>query len=234
MIMKETIYKNINRYIFSNVDKYILILLLITPVLDAVNGVFFFVVNKGKLTNVSPAQIIRMFILAVIIISFYYYKNDNKAIIGALLSLFLIQQIIVCIFYNAKFYSELLFFSKINYTLLLALFLKQYFNDKKIRVEKYIDAMIYSSEFICFVLIITKAFKLGYSSYGKGIGNRGFFVGLNDVTAVLVMVLPFVFYKLIKERNKKKYIFVIIIMCYSLIMLGTKTGLFFLIVVGMY
>ena len=203
-------------------EKLIYFLLFFSPIIDLINGICFYKLNiKFK---VSPGQVIRAVLLLILLYLYLIYKKRNKFILIFVISMFLIQESIFFANGNANLVKDTLFISKIWFNLILIIFLKQYISENKISLNKICECIINAATFIGSVILITKLFKIGVGSYGS-IGCKGLFMGLNDITAILTMAMPFSLYKLIFCNNKLKNAINFIIIFTSLFVVGTKTGM---------
>ncbi|MGO5118260.1 O-antigen ligase family protein [Clostridium sporogenes] len=220
-----------NKIKHSIIEKNIYYLLIITPLIDLINGFFYYIVPMNL--SVSPGQIIRMTIFVII---FYFYIKQRKGnIILAIIlfSFFLIQEYLYSCIDFINFKDDVLFASKLYFNLFLMLLLKQYYYNKDIDENKIINGIIIGAIIIGLTIIVTKFLNIGVSSYGDT-GYKGIFIGLNDITAVLVMATPFVLYKLIYSYKKIKYGICFLIILGTAVLLGTKTAIIGIILLTFY
>ncbi len=209
----------------ANIDeKFILLLIVMTPLIDLVNGFFVYVLKSGF----SPGVIIRSTIL-VIIIMFYIKKRKQLLLFIFLISLFLLEILLEGLFGKVSIMSEVSFVSKIYYNMFLMYVIEN--NIHKISFKKLIDSLVMANLIVTFSLIVTKVLGIGMQSYGESGGYKGLYMGLNDLTGVVIMTFPFLIYKFLNNKNSCKYGILVIISAVNIILIGTKTSLVFLIVI---
>lgn len=207
-----------------NIDKIVLILILITPIIDLINGFFDYVLKS----EFSPGVIIRAVILMILILIFLLQNKKNIIKIGVCLILFIIQMILISFEYHIELFSEISFISKIYYNILMIYILNNMFKNKIRSISKYINTLVYVNIICTSSIIISRILNIGVNSYGSDGGFKGLFIGLNDITSTLVVTFPFVIYKAINESNKKEKIFYLIFSLISginIVLIGTKTAI---------
>ncbi|EJO5346052.1 O-antigen ligase family protein [Clostridium botulinum] len=215
----------------SIMEKNIYYLLIITPLIDLINGFFYYIVPINL--SASPGQIIRM-IMFIIIFYFYIRERKGNIIIAIILfSLFFIQEYLYSHMDFINFKDDVLFVSKLYFNLFLILLLKQYCYKKDMDENKIANGIIIGASIIGITIIVTKFFNIGVSSY-VDTGYKGIFMGLNDITAVLVMATPFVLYKLIYSYKKIKYSICFLIILGASVLLGTKTAIVGIVLLTFY
>ena len=86
-------------------EKMLIILMIITPFIDLLNGFFEFVLN----VNLSPGVIIRSCILIFII--YFYIKEEklNFIILTFIVSIFLLQMLIISFSNNFNIFTIIFF-----------------------------------------------------------------------------------------------------------------------------
>lgn len=207
-----------------DIDKVMLLLMLMTPIIDLINGFFNYVLKS----DFSPGAIIRAFILMILILIFLLQNKINIIKVGICTMLFVIQMILLSFEYNIKLFSEISFLSKIYYNILVIYIMNDIFKHKRSNISKYLNALVIVNIICTSSIIISRILNIGVSSYGINGGFKGLFMGLNDIAATLVVTFPFVIYKAIKESGNKKKIFYIIFSLISginIVLIGTKTAI---------
>ncbi|WLF68999.1 O-antigen ligase family protein [Clostridium septicum] len=200
--------------------KFIYFLMIITPFIDLLNGLFTFVFK----IDISPGIIIRTGILVAIIIFYIKQEAGNFMKFIFIISLFLIQMLFIGFNSEVNILQEVLFISKIYYNMFLIFSIDYLFKNEVIVYDKCIEKMITVSIIVAASLIITKILGIGINSYGEAGGYKGLYIGTNDLTAVLIMTFPFIIYRLSTAHRKFKYIISSIIVGVNIIMIGTKTS----------
>ncbi|MDK0864090.1 O-antigen ligase family protein [Clostridium perfringens] len=211
-------------------EKMLIVLMLITPFIDLLNGFFEFVLN----TNLSPGVIIRSIILLIII--YFYVKQEKINFIKFIfiVCIFLFQILIISFYNDFNILNEISFISKIYYNLFLMFLTGYVLSRKDIDYNIYFDCFSKVCIIVTLSLIITRIFGVGMSSYGAAGGYKGLYMGTNDLTAVLVMTFPFILYKIFTKDSNITYTIVALLAALNMIMIGTKTAIIFLIIISLF
>lgn len=203
-------------------EKLIMYLMILTPFIDLLNGVF----DQVLITSISPGVIIRSCILIVIMYVYITQKKENIIKLSLIISLFLFQMLMLSFIDSISIHEEIAFISKIYYNMFLFFIIYDLAKRDRINFENYIDKLVFVNMIVIISIVITKAIGLGDGSYGDGIGYKGLYSGLNEITSVCIITFPFVIYKLMREKKKVKYGVFSIISALSIINIGTKTSMF--------
>lgn len=211
-------------------ERMLIILMLITPFIDLLNGFFEFVLK----VNLSPGAIIRSFILIIII--YFYVKQEKLNFIRFtfIVSIFILQMLIISFSNCFNILSEVSFISKIYYNLFLIFLTGSFLSKENIDYDIYFDCFSKVCIIVTLSLITTRFLGIGVSSYGAAGGYKGLYMGTNDLTAVLVMTLPFMLYKIFTGGKGIIYIIVALLGALNLIMIGTKTAIIFLVIISTF
>lgn len=211
-------------------ERMLIILMLITPFIDLLNGFFEFVLK----VNLSPGAIIRSFILIIII--YFYVKQEKLNFIRFtfIVSIFILQMLIISFSNCFNILSEVSFISKIYYNLFLIFLTGSFLSKENIDYDIYFDCFSKVCIIVTLSLITTRFLGIGVSSYGDAGGYKGLYMGTNDLTAVLVMTLPFMLYKIFTGGKGIIYIIVALLGALNLIMIGTKTAIIFLVIISTF
>lgn len=207
-----------------NDEKLISYLIIFTPFIDLINGVFEQILGL----SISPGILIRSIILVLIMYIYIIQRKENLMKLSFIISIFLFQILALNFMHNLSLYQEISFISKIYYNMFLVFVIYDIARRNKINYESYIDKLVFVNIVVITSLIITKIIGVGEGSYGDGIGYKGLYSGLNDLTAVCIITFPFLLYRLITEKKKIKYGIFTIISALNVISTGTKTSIFFL------
>ncbi|MGL5754069.1 MAG: O-antigen ligase family protein [Paraclostridium sp.] len=215
---------NLSKNFRASDERLIIYLMILTPFIDLLNGVF----DQILITNISPGILIRSCILILIMYIYVIQKKENLIKLIFIISLFLFQMLILNFSYNIRIHDEISFISKIYYNMFLFFIIYDLAKRHRINFECYIDKLVFVNIVVTISLVITKIIGLGEGAYDNGIGFRGLYIGLNDLTAVCIITFPFLLYKLIIENKKIKYGIFTIISALSIINIGTKTSIIIL------
>lgn len=209
-----------------NLRKFFIVLFFFAaPFIDALTGKLIFsgVLNEGSLF--SPSQLFR-FLLTLF--SFYLLKPKEILLVSAVISLFLIIELIsLSLHLNfTGFLIGLVYSYKLGFILLVFLVLKSIFiNYTQYSLLKY---FVISGFLYAIILLFSVALGIDEATYGKGaFGSKGLFASGNGLSLFLGVcsVLSFYFFK--KEKTFIS-LFYYLILVISTVLVGTKGSIFFL------
>ena len=207
-------------------DNFMLIFILMQPFIDALTCIQI----KSNLNIMSISVIFRGLAFLAILI-YLVLKKDNRKSIFFFLVYFLLSIIYNILLTNNNINVEITNIFQIFYLPFFIIFFNNYDN-KKINND-----LVLKLYFIYLNLIIVPYFLgIGYSVsefYKEKIGYLGLFYGGNEISAILICLLPISLKTLKDKKNIIKIIFLIeLIMCTYLI--GTKTLMLGVLIVFMY
>lgn len=208
-------------------NKFIIIFLLIEPLIDVLTS--FQVRNNIGLFSIGT--IIRgLFFLFIII---YLYKNNysRKSIL-----LFLLYVFLAMIYYlsdsKINIFSEIINIIKIFYLPFIICFFNNYEN------EKINDKFILGIYLIYLNLIlIPYLFNVGYNIsdvYVNKKGYLGLFYSGNEISAVILSLMPVAVNYIYNSKNYILKVFVLLETLFSVMLIGTKTLFLGFIVIILY
>lgn len=208
-------------------NKFIIIFLLIEPLIDVLTS--FQVRNNIGLFSIGT--IIRgLFFLFIII---YLYKNNysRKSIL-----LFLLYVFLAMIYYlsdsKINIFSEIINIIKIFYLPFIICFFNNYEN------EKINDKFILGIYLIYLNLIlIPSLFNVGYNIsdvYVNKKGYLGLFYSGNEISAVILSLMPVAVNYIYNSKNYILKVFVLLETLFSIMLIGTKTLFLGFIVIVLY
>ncbi len=219
--MKKTIKFN------KNFDKFIYLFLLFSPLLDALTSIFVRNTNLGF----SIGTIVRGIFLLLCIIWIRYNVENKKILIFFALYVALALMYFFGT-YKGNILPEITNLFQIFYLPMTLLFFSKYNNDK---IDDKLIVKIYL--FYLNLIIIPYLFNLGYSlteSYSNKVGYFGFFIGGNEISAILVGLSPIV---LTYVNKSKSYILKVVtyleLLC-VIVLVGTKTLFIGIIITLLY
>lgn len=216
-------YKDKNWIEFSR--KFIFGILIITPLIDLLNGIL-------REVSFSPGQIIRSFIMLLAYVLTCFFSRKNFLYLNILLGVLGITLIIQFVLFNELIAGQIIWNARIMYTLILSIYFGSVFSRISKKYQNNILAYFeFAVSFISIVILISALTHTGFSTYenGSGVGNKGFFLGQNDITAVISMSFPILIFRLVSIRNNRVIRLInIIVVLFAAILLGTKSGLAFI------
>jgi glycosyltransferase involved in cell wall biosynthesis len=212
--------------ITKRIEYFLYFLLIFNPFIDLINGMFFYVLNSELL--ISPGQLVRGLLLFFVIHHVYKSGIKQKILLLICFLLFGFQEIIH-ITNDANLITDSLFISKIWLNVFLFILFVSYNRNIFLQKTKLINAFLIGANFISFTIIITTLLGLSEESYG-GVGSKGFFMGLNDISAIITMAIPLALYQLIitiKKPLKILYFIMVLSLLATMFILGTKAPIVF-------
>lgn len=245
--------KSLNMQYINKTKYYLLILfIIIQPILDIH---YLYTEKVVNIIGFSPSTIIRIVVVFILISLTLITLRDKKtwAIIAVYLSLVLIYAIFHII--NTKNFNtpvpNSLGYSVIGeifyiIRMLIPLTIILITMNTKISREDYGRAIKIILSIISFTIVLSNIFKISLASYGTGIikqnifgwfagayktykysdlASRGLFNSANQISALLVLLLPIMFIIYTYQQNTKNLL-IIILTIISMIMLGTKVALY--------
>lgn len=208
-------------------DKLIFIFIIIQPFIDAITMYQI----RSPIKIISISVITRG--LFLVIISFWLYKKCRKKLLFyILLGYFVIDVVYIILFTNNSIYQEIANLFQIFYLPLVILFFQLYEN-KKINLSLIFKVYLIYLNFI----IVPYFLHIGvYASeyYPGKSGYYGLFNGGNEISAVILAMLPWIIHYLSNNRNVFLKIFTAIETIFCIYLIGTKTILLGSIIILLY
>lgn len=208
-------------------DKLIFIFIIIQPFIDAITMYQI----RSPIKIISISVVTRG--LFLVIISFWLYKKCRKKLLFyILLGYFVIDVVYIILFTNNSIYQEIANLFQIFYLPLVILFFQLYEN-KKINLSLIFKVYLIYLNFI----IVPYFLHIGvYASeyYPGKSGYYGLFNGGNEISAVILAMLPWIIHYLSNNRNVFLKIFTAIETIFCIYLIGTKTILLGSIIVLLY
>lgn len=202
----------------SNMIIYLIIAL--SPLIDII-----YTVNTKFLEIDFPIhQAIRVLIIAYLFMNLKR-KKSKKMIVCLLLLLLLGQFFIIFNGYDYNIMSNFSYILKIINLFCITEYVKEKLDLNFITIEEIIKSLKIASIILSTNIILSNIFKIGLKTYDYGNrgGYKGFIEAHNDVTIVLLMILPIVIYDFFKNKRKSD-VALIIIISISLLIIGPKAG----------
>lgn len=226
--------KKINEMFSQNIIKIVTIFLLMQPILDFVTGM-----NIKYYTNfVSSGIIFRATFLAIVIyyVIFLSKFKNKKYSISYLIMIFIYIVTFVAISLNIKGLSlvltEIKWIIKVFYFPILLICFINIFNDNKEEVN--ITTYIYILATYIFLIIACQLFGIDANAYTQGkIGYIGIFNSANEISAIISILLPFLFFYNFKKGQAYIKILILIATLYCILISGTKTSFLSLVIVSL-
>ena len=211
----------------DKLNKIVIVLLLLSPIIDAITGIQ----TRYNFGFITIGKVIRG--LAFIFMLYYLFrKNINKKY----LLLFLAYVFLAISNYEINTYNNI--YTEVNNMFLIfylpfaIMFFRNIKNDK---VTDKLVVIIYTFYFL--LLTIPTIFNIGFSAY-YGLDTKqsylGFFHSGNELSAILIGLLPIVVVYLFKSKNYILKVLLTLEIIISAILIGTKTMFLGVIIVFGY
>lgn len=194
-------------------DKFVLFFILLSPVLDVLTS---FQINNN-LGSIYISHVVRGLLFLFSIIYLLKNKTNIKTIIF-LFIYFVISGIDILIFKKNTMFTELVNILNIFYLPVLILFFKKYDN------EKINDNLIYLV-FVLYIsfIVLPVLFNIGNKSYDQNkIGYIGLFNAGNEISSLLVGLLPIIVSNLKNIKSIVIRIVTVLLIITTAIMVATK------------
>ncbi len=212
----------------EKLNKCLIIFLFLQPVLDVITSLQI----RNNLNFFSIGTLIRGFFLFIIFIYLFKKKENRKLLFIFLLYSFLAMMYTI-FFTENHLLTEIFNIIKIFYLPLLILFFNQYSN------KTIDDKLITILYFIYLNLIIIPYFLgIGFDIYAAADDKRGY-IGLfyagNEISAILLGLLPIVYNYIIQNKSKLLKVLFFLELFGVTVLLSTKTMfLGVILVLGLY
>lgn len=217
------------------IENILCLFIIMCPILDMVSFIFRNIFN----TNISPSTIIRP-IIPVVVMVYLFFKNGKKFKVWTLGIglIYLIYGIVHLLVFKTALtgssYSGILHEGQyiLNYSfMILNLLLYVYIFKKSKNIEKLSKSVLIASLIYIASIFISILTQTSSSTYIEGMGFKGWFESGNSIGAILVLSL-FITLKYINEKKYKILVIILTIleMIFLAILLGTRVGLFGVII----
>lgn len=210
----------------KHLDLIMYIFILISPLIDCITGL-----QERFNIPFSVGVIIRGIIMTIGLI--YLIKNNKNR---NNIYLFLVYLIIECIYtysyLRTSLFTEFKNVIVIFYLPLMILFLSNYKN------EKINNSLITTVNFIyLFLIIIPYLFGFGFNTYSGADGKSaflGFFLDGNELSALLILLLPLSIKYLLESKKYIHFCIYIVLYLLTIVIVGTKVLLLGTFIVLIY
>ncbi|VYU30766.1 Uncharacterised protein [Clostridium tertium] len=208
------------KFNLKNNNRIIYLIIAFSPLIDII-----YTINTKFLGIEFPIQqIIRAMIVGFL---FFNLKNKNNIwkIVGLTSILLLGQIYIILNKYDYNLMSNFSYILKILNLFCVVMYIIENLNTSFINVKNIIKSIKIASLILSINIIISNVFKIGLKTYNYGdrLGYKGFIEAHNDVTIVLLMILPIIIYEFLKCKKLQDFALVITVTI-SLLLIGPKAG----------
>ncbi len=229
-------------------ERFMLLLLFINPFLDIFNGIFTYILTiltkipfASLGVSLTPSLVLRM-VLLVALLGYLLLTKDKSAFltlagIGAVWCMTIAGMFFFSAYEDVSYFSEFQYMARFVFNLaVLMLFgkiLTRRIPDRNEALAFLAKAFAWTLSVLSTSIILCSLFGVGYSTYADRYGyrgTRGFFYAGNDITAVLMILLPLVVcLALALPKNERKgrlasYIYAAGSTFTALMLIGSKTS----------
>lgn len=189
--------------LFDSINGFLLHTGQAIPLSQAIKIVLIFLISIRLVNRQSVYQLLLVFFY--LFFMFAYWSVECPELLGdSLNTLF-------------KFLSVVLMF----------LYIKQYVIKRPDFALKNIDKAISINIVVLIGNIILGILGIGYAQYGDSIGSRGFFYAGNEISGVMLVLFPYVLFrmKLLYSVTSYQYIIVAVLLVLTAMFAATKTAI---------
>ena len=178
--------------------------------------------------NISVGMILRGILLLYLLIGLLIkYKSKTNYMLIATLGLYSLM--FLCINHNIESITNLF---KYNFILILVIFLCNLYKNEDKKINRNILTL--SLLFYSFSIIIAWITKTALNSYAVAkIGTVGWFNSANEVSAIISIIIAYIFVNLQKRINLIE-IFAILVALFAAILIGTRLPLIVFLICILY
>lgn len=224
----------------KRLEGFFMLFLFINPFLDILGGLY---INLSEtldfLPSITPSLLIRVGVLGLFA-AYILMRRNWKAVlvmlpVGVAWLLSLGGELTA--YYSISLSADLQYIVRFAFNLAVVLVYAAVFKNSGMNRKALFDyinkAFVFASNLLSGSIILSYIFGVGYSTYGDRFGyrgSRGFFFSGNDITAVLMVLLPMVFcifFQLGKRKGLKAVVWHAAAPAMSLVallLIGTKTA----------
>lgn len=192
----------------QKLEQFFWIFLFLNPFLDILNGVYMKLIAgigvldvETTLTSITPTLVIRMLVL--LLFGFYLLLIRDTRAIGAIIPIGIAWALSLVSEYTnfggISLFVDLQYIARFGYNIVLLMILTHVFCHRWTRNGKAallaeLDLLIrFTLLVLSLSILISALLDIGYNTYADQLGyrgSRGFFYAGNDVTAILILLLP--------------------------------------------
>ena len=220
------------KYIESKVLSIFLYLsLVLIPIVDMING-------YNLLSNSDIGSLIGILfrIISIVFLLFLIVRKNKLSHLIFLYSLILFLFIVVIMNYFRSgnligFFDEITYATKLVLPILYMLGISNAVNNGIVNKDIVDKVLTFFSVIVPLTLIIPMIFDAGYSSYALGGGYKGFYYSNNELNILMISITIFSFWQFTAYK-KRKFIILFLFNCTTMLLIGSKTSIFCVIILG--
>ena len=212
--------KSESKMSISLFDDIIFLLFAFWLIVDSLNG---FLLRNGS--PVSVSQIYKLLVALIVLVRCCNCISIIQFVLFSIayLSIYIVN--LICL--DEKIDSSVILLSKLLTTIIFFIYFIQIRNTNAIYFKKE-AYLVLTTSFVVFAINLTLGcLGWGFRSYGgsEGFGSRGFFYAINELTGVLIVLIPWAFYYVKTNYSFKLYLLFSAILFFFSYTLSTKSGI---------
>ena len=187
----------------ARLEKFFFLFLFINPFLDIIGGAYLNLAESFGLPTITPSLIVRMLVLLLFAAYVLIKRNWRAVVIMVPLvvawALSLAGELMY--YYSIDLSADVQYIVRFAFNIAVILVYATVFKNSALNRKSllaYINrAFVFSAALLSATIVLPYLLGLGFSTYGDRFGyrgSRGFFFSGNDITAVLLLLLPIAFY----------------------------------------
>lgn len=205
---------------------WIYIYLMLLPIIDLITSIQARVNPSGF----SIGMLIKGIFLVSAVIYILFYSGSKYRKIS--FYYFLLVGIFILLYFITKldllnlnfFMNEIKYLFKIVFMPIMFCFFLNYFEEHGFNKKAFIISMVVTLLEYVLLLVFPLIFNIAFESYADGLeGYVGLFYAANEISVIMVLLLPFIYY-LLNNRFKNNFIISLPIL-YIIAAIGTKVSL---------
>jgi hypothetical protein len=223
----------------KKLERFFLLFLFINPFLDILGGLYLSLADRFGLPAVTPSLVARMGVLALFALYVVLRRNLKAVLVMIPLAVAWVLSLAgeIMYYYAIDLYADAQYIVRFAFNiaviLVYALVFRHSAMNRKALFSLLNRALTFAAALLGGVIVLSYAFGVGYSTYSDRFGSRGvqgFFYSGNDITAVLMLLLPLCFGVLFQLPRKEKqgklavYTLAPAVALVALLLIGTKTA----------
>lgn len=210
-----------------NIKKILIIFLILQPFIDVVT--YFTSSNFSISFGIIMRSVFLVFLVLYSIKEFKLKDSYKMYIYFVFVAIYLGLYLL---FFSNKTYflNNIIYTFKSFYYPVSLVLIYNIFKLKKIKIDYKVFSIIFMI-YICVILFadITNTSNLSYNH--SKVGNIGWFMSANEISAILSFLMPFMFLNLIEIKNIMLKSFLVIVIVSIIITIGTKGPIISLLII---
>ena len=211
----------------NSVRNLIYVFLILQPIIDLFTALMTRLLNVTVTIGVLARGLFLLFIVLYNV--FFVRQNHWKKVLVYLVGvfIFMITYFIfkLDIFKMEYFKTEIIYMFKYFYFPIISVCLINCYDYLELKKEQIFKIFIYNVIMMSILIIVPYVTNTSFSSYQVASqGIVGWFYSANEIGAIMVALLPFLYYLLYSRERKSKIFLSFLVVIITMTLLGTKTS----------